>query len=202
MHQDLGLIGAVLPVGAFQTLEGARRLAPIFEVVQNHGKPIYLHIGSASPEVPGQTVLDTPPDDAPALRAVLERSTSFALGALTQTGFLAPYPDVMVQIAMLGGSNAFYATWAKLHGGRDKGPVLPQLGGAFAFRDARRRTRRSGECGNRRGRRTESPVRRCSASRGAATSWRERSIRRRLGRGTWRPWLRREWTCGNVQPVI
>ncbi len=121
-HRDLGLIGAVLPVGAFQTLEGAKRLTPIFEVAQKHGSHLYLHTGPAHPTIPGQTALDTPPDDAPALRAALERSASFALGALTltQTGFLDPYPDVTVQIAMLGGSSAFYATWAKLHGG--KGP--------------------------------------------------------------------------------
>ncbi len=111
-HRDLGLFGAVLPVGGFQTLKAARRFAPVFEVAQKYRSHIYLHTGPANPAIPGQ-----PPnvphddDDAPRIRWSLDTGAQFAAGTvtLTQTDFLDAYPDVTVQIAMLGGSIAFLA---------------------------------------------------------------------------------------------
>lgn len=108
-YRDLGLIGAVLPVGAFQTLEGARRLTPIFDVTQKHRGIIYVHSGPAHPLIPGQTVLDSQEDDAPEIRFDLEWSATYARGitTVTQTDFLDAYPDVTVQVAMLGGLGPF-----------------------------------------------------------------------------------------------
>ncbi len=108
-HRDLGLIGAVLPVGAFQTKEGAKHLTPIFEVAQKYKGHIYLHSGPAYPTIPGQRTLTTPPDDAPGTRYNFEWASSYARGVVTvtQTDFLAPYPDVTIQIAMLGGMTPF-----------------------------------------------------------------------------------------------
>jgi predicted TIM-barrel fold metal-dependent hydrolase len=124
-HRKLGLIGAVLPVGGFQTLEAARLFEPVFEVAQRHRSHIYLHTGPANPEIPGQ-----PPnvphaeDDAPRVRWSLDTSAQFAAGTvtLTQTDFLDAYPDVTIQIAMLGGSISFLAESIEL---RSRGLDIP-----------------------------------------------------------------------------
>jgi predicted TIM-barrel fold metal-dependent hydrolase len=129
-HRELGLIGAVLPVGAFQTLEGAKHLTPIFDVAQKYGSHIYLHTGPASASIPGQSSLHAPPNDAPDIRATLDRSASFTQGAitLTQTAFLDPYPNVTLQIAMLGGSVSYLSSWLAIYGKQtDGGNALAKL---------------------------------------------------------------------------
>lgn len=104
-YNDLGLIGVVLPVGAFQTLEGAKNLTPIFEVSQEHKGIVYIHSGPAYHTIPGQRPITTPASDIGRVRGRLEFPTTYGRGVitLTQTGFLDPYPDVTVQVAMLGG---------------------------------------------------------------------------------------------------
>lgn len=108
-YSQLGLIGSVVPVGAFATLEGLKAFTPIFDVTQKYKGIIYLHSGSGYHTVPGQVVLNTPPDDAPSERYNLEWSATYARGVvtLTQTDFLDKYPDVTIQVAMLGGQTPF-----------------------------------------------------------------------------------------------
>ncbi len=103
-HGELGLIGAVLPAGAFLNLEGARRLAPLFAVAQRLGSHIYLHTGLAHPSIPGQWA-HPPAPDATHARWLLESTSQFAAAWITLglADFLDDYPDVSVQLAMLGG---------------------------------------------------------------------------------------------------
>jgi predicted TIM-barrel fold metal-dependent hydrolase len=106
-HDELGLIGGVLPVNGFASLVGAERFRPLFELAQRRRSHIYLHTGYANPVVPGQ-----PPqrqhNDTAGIRGILDTSWSFASAVITLafTDFLRPYPDVTVQVAMLGGSGA------------------------------------------------------------------------------------------------
>lgn len=104
-HGELGLIGGVLPVNGFASLAGAERFRPLFEVAQRRRSHIYLHTGYANPAVPGQPPLHLHSDNAD-IRALLDTGWSFAAAAITLafSDFLDPYPDVTVQIAMLGGS--------------------------------------------------------------------------------------------------
>lgn len=104
-HEQLGLIGAVLPVNAFFSSASARALAPIFEVAQRYRSHIYLHTGYASPNVAGQPPVVEHVDNA-GVRWFLDASWHFASAAATLAfgDFLSPYPDVTIQIAMLGGS--------------------------------------------------------------------------------------------------
>jgi predicted TIM-barrel fold metal-dependent hydrolase len=128
-HRELGLIGATLPLDAFVSLESARALAPIFQVAQKYGSHIYVHRGAAAGSIPGQqpevgpanawfglveyatanAVPPNPPGDAAYARATLVTSAHLATGAITLalTDFLDPYPDVSVQLTMIGGSIAF-----------------------------------------------------------------------------------------------
>jgi len=103
-HAALGLIGGVLPVNGFATLEGAKAFAPIFEVAQRHKGHIYLHTGYANARVPGQPPLPSHQDSKPA-RSALDNLWNFTASTITLafSGFLDAYPDVTVQVAQLGG---------------------------------------------------------------------------------------------------
>ena len=104
-HRELGFIGGSLPLNAFATLRGARLLAPIFAAAQKHGSHLFIHRGAASPSIPGQPPILLP-EDTEWARGSLLSDSQLAAGAITLglTDFLDPYPDVTVQIVMLGGS--------------------------------------------------------------------------------------------------
>lgn len=103
-HRELGFIGGSLPLNAFATLEGARTLAPVFAAAQKHRSHFFIHRGPANERVPGQPPLIVPGDTAYA-RWNLISNSHLAAGAITLglTDFLDPYPDVSVEIIMLGG---------------------------------------------------------------------------------------------------
>lgn len=126
-HSELGLIGAVLPLDAFVSLAGARALAPIFAVAQRHRSHVFVHRGVAAADVPGQqpetgamngyfglptagAARPTPGagDNLPA-RTLLATATHLASGVITLafTDFLDAYPDVSVQVAMMGGAISY-----------------------------------------------------------------------------------------------
>lgn len=149
-HRELGLIGATLPLDAFIHLESARALAPIFAVAQKYKSHIYIHRGPAAASIPKQTpevgetntyfglpttrqpngeVPDLPGDHAWA-RSTLITSTHLAAGAITLalTDFLNPYPDVTVQLTMIGGSIAQVVEAVEQRTERDGQPSpLPRL---------------------------------------------------------------------------
>lgn len=103
-HQELGLIGGSLPLNAFATLEGARTLAPLFAEAQKLGSHFFIHRAPASALVPGQPPVITPTDTDYARWSIISNS-HLANGAITLglTDFLDPYPDVTVEVIMLGG---------------------------------------------------------------------------------------------------
>jgi len=126
-HGELGLIGAVLPLDAFVGLAGARALAPIFEVAQQHRSHIFVHRGAAGADVPGQQPEtgavnpyfglpaaaaargQAPQGDNVSARTLLATATHLASGVITLafTDFLDAYPDVTVQVAMMGGAISY-----------------------------------------------------------------------------------------------
>ncbi len=107
-HRELGLIGAILPINAFTTLEGAKKLAPIFVAAHKHRSHLFLHRGAAHPSISGQPPIMIP-QDTEAARWGLLIDSHLASGAITLglSDFLDPYPDVTIQLAMLGGSIAY-----------------------------------------------------------------------------------------------
>lgn len=106
-HDKLGLIGGVLPVNVFATLEGAKRFAPVFATAQKYKSHIYLHTGYGHASIPGQPPVVSHQDSA-AQRSALDWAYQFAAATITFafSGFLDAYPDVTVQIAQLGGVGA------------------------------------------------------------------------------------------------
>jgi predicted TIM-barrel fold metal-dependent hydrolase len=130
-HVELGLIGAVLPLDAFITLAGARALASVFAVAHKHHSHIFVHRGAAAADIPGQypeagatnpyfglaapagagaRSAATPGDNVPA-RTALVTAAHLATGVITLalTDFLDAYPDVTVQVAMMGGAISYLA---------------------------------------------------------------------------------------------
>lgn len=103
-HRELGFIGGSLPLNAFATLEGARRLKPLFDMGQQLGSHFFIHRAPASSAIPGQPPLYVPTDTDYA-RWSLISNTHLTAAAITLglTDFLDPYPDVSVQIIMLAG---------------------------------------------------------------------------------------------------
>ncbi len=103
-HRELGLIGGALPLNAFASLEGAKTLAPIFNVGQKFRSHFFIHRAPANPSVPGQPPIVIP-EDTGRLRWSIISNSHLANGAITLglTDFLDPWPDVTVQIVMLGG---------------------------------------------------------------------------------------------------
>lgn len=103
-HRDLGFIGVALPLNAFATLESARTQAPLFAAAQRHASHVFVHRAPANPQLPGQPPLVVPSDLGP-LRWGVISNTHLVNGALTLglSDFLDPYPDVTVQVIMLGG---------------------------------------------------------------------------------------------------
>jgi len=146
-HTELGLIGAVLPLDAFVSLAGARALAPIFAVAQKHRSHVFVHRGAASPDIPGQQpeagainpyfglAASTPgaPRPAPAegdnmsARTLLATASHLATGVITLalTDFLDPYPDVTVQVAMMGGAISTVVEHVQMVA-EDAGTPLPE----------------------------------------------------------------------------
>lgn len=104
-HATPGFIGAALPLNAFSTLKGAQTLAPLFEVAQKHRSHLLIHRGAASAAIPGQPPV-LPVEDTEWARTSLLSDSQLAAGVITLglTDFLDPYPDVTVQVVMLGGS--------------------------------------------------------------------------------------------------
>lgn len=123
-QRELGFIGGSLPLNAFATLEGANRLKPLFDRAQQLGSHLFIHRAPASSSTPGQPPLYVPTDTDYA-RWSLISNTHLTAGAITLglTGFLDPYPDVTVQIIMLGGFLPYLIdTWVqtgKANGLRD-----------------------------------------------------------------------------------
>lgn len=103
-QEELGFIGGSLPLNAFASLEGARTLAPLFAEAQKLKSHFFVHRAPASPRVPGQPPIVLP-TDTDRIRWGLISNTHLAAGAITLglTDFLDPYPDVSVEIIMLGG---------------------------------------------------------------------------------------------------
>ncbi|HYM25988.1 MAG TPA: amidohydrolase family protein [Vicinamibacterales bacterium] len=145
-HSELGLIGATLPLDAFVSLSGAKAFAPVFAVAQKHHSHIIVHRGAASPDVPGQHAeagasdayfglsrpkRGAPPaadGDYPAGRAGLVTASHLATGMITLglTNFLDSYPDVTVQMAMIGGAFAWVAEQIQMAAEESGQPVPDQ----------------------------------------------------------------------------
>jgi predicted TIM-barrel fold metal-dependent hydrolase len=101
-RRELGLVGAILPVDAFLSEAQAARLAPIFAAGDDLGAHFFVHPG----RMPGNHPLPPPPPDHELARRALavQHEVGEAMVTLLLSDFLAPWRDVTVHVANLGGT--------------------------------------------------------------------------------------------------
>lgn len=107
-RNELGLIGAVLPVNGFVSLADAERYRPLFETVQEIGGHIFVHPGRRSDEVPDHydpNKRSPFSDNVPERQALgVQDRVSHCMVTLLYSNFLEPYPDITLHVANLGGT--------------------------------------------------------------------------------------------------
>jgi predicted TIM-barrel fold metal-dependent hydrolase len=106
-RSDLGLIGAILPANAFTDLAQADKFRPLFETAQRLGAHLFIHPGLRPDEFPPPRTNGKPRfgDNAlPRLALQVQANLASAMVTLLFSDFLAPYPNVTVQVANLGGT--------------------------------------------------------------------------------------------------
>jgi len=102
-----GMIGAQLPGNFFLTRADAEATRPLLEVANRHRAVVLIHHGprpgDAFPKVAGGT------DNARRRNGTLDMQASLSsvMVTLCLTDFLAPYPDVTIQVHNLGGNIPF-----------------------------------------------------------------------------------------------
>src|SRR5580658_4102609 len=99
-----GMIGAQIPGNAFLTRNDAEAMRPLLDVANRHRAVLFIHHGprpgDAFPKVAGDT------DNARRRNGTLDMQASLSsvMVTLCLTDYLAPYPNVTVQVHNLGGN--------------------------------------------------------------------------------------------------
>src|SRR5215471_20409873 len=99
-----GIIGAQLPGNAFLTRSHAEAMRPLLEVANRHHAVLFVHHGprpgDSFPKVGGDT------DNARRRNGTLDMQASLSsvMVTLCLTDYLAPYPDLSIQVHNLGGN--------------------------------------------------------------------------------------------------
>src|SRR5947208_2678249 len=99
-----GMIGAQIPGNAFLTRKEAEAMRPLLETANRHRALVFIHHGprpgDAFPKVAGDT------DNARRRNGTLDMQASLSsvMVTLCLTDYLAPYPDVTIQVHNLGGN--------------------------------------------------------------------------------------------------
>jgi predicted TIM-barrel fold metal-dependent hydrolase len=99
-----GMVGAQIPGNLFLTRDDAEAARPLLEVANRHHAVLFIHHGprpgDAFPKVGGGT------DNARRRNGTLDMQASLSsvMVTLCLTDFLAPYPDVTIQVHNLGGN--------------------------------------------------------------------------------------------------
>lgn len=99
-----GMIGAQVPGNYFLTAADAETMRPLLEVANRHHAVLFIHHGprpgDTYPKISGDT------DNARRRNGTLDMQASLSsvMVTLCLTDFLAPYPDLSVQVHNLGGN--------------------------------------------------------------------------------------------------
>lgn len=105
VRRDLRLPGVILPGNYFLTIEGARRLAPVFDAAAETGALVMIHPGL----MPGEAPPEPYPDTGVYRASVLNLQASLAhMGLTVLAGKLAEaWPSITFHLVNLGGTLPF-----------------------------------------------------------------------------------------------
>lgn len=105
VRRELRLPGVILPSDYFNTLEDARRLAPVLEAASAEGCLVMLHPGPMAGQAPAPLAADFPQYRT----SVIQLQAQAAQSALTVVlgGMLDAYPGIRFQLVNLGGTLPF-----------------------------------------------------------------------------------------------
>jgi len=105
---ELGLIGAILPINCFATVDEARKLEALFQIGNELNLHFFVHPGRRPDEVvPMVTATETRPGwpGSLPLRALnVQTNIARATVTLLYSDFLDQYPNVTLHVANLGGT--------------------------------------------------------------------------------------------------
>src|SRR5271163_1410220 len=99
-----GMIGAQIPGNYFLTRKDAEAMRPLLEIANRHRAVLFIHHGprpgDAYPKINSET------DNARRRNGTLDMQASLSsvMVTLCLTDFLAPYPDLSIQVHNLGGN--------------------------------------------------------------------------------------------------
>ena len=105
--RELGLVGAVLPMNFFDSLEQAERLRPLFDLAEALGGHLFLHPGPRPDQRPDlKAGTPAPFSDNGVYRSSLEvqNKVGQAMVTLLMTDFLDGYGNLTVHVANLAGT--------------------------------------------------------------------------------------------------
>ena len=99
-----GMIGAQIPGNFFLTRDDAEAARPLLEVANRHHAVLFIHHGPRPGDVFPKVAGDT--DNARRRNGTLDMQASLSsvMVTLCLTDYLAPYPDVTIQVHNLGGN--------------------------------------------------------------------------------------------------
>jgi predicted TIM-barrel fold metal-dependent hydrolase len=99
-----GMIGAQIPGNGFLTQHDAEAMRPLLEVANRHRAVLFIHHGPRPGDAFPKIARDT--DNARRRNGTLDMQASLSsvMVTLCLTDFLAPYPDVTIQVHNLGGN--------------------------------------------------------------------------------------------------
>lgn len=102
-----GMIGAQIPANFFLTRDDAEATRPLLEVANRNQAVLFIHYGPR----PGDAFPKLATDTDNAIRRIgtleMQASLSSVMVTLCLTDYLAPYPDVTIQVHNLGGNIPF-----------------------------------------------------------------------------------------------
>lgn len=106
-RRELGLIGAIVPINYFLSIDGVAAIAPLLEMAQREGGHLFLHPGRRADEAAATDAEGTNryPDSIMARRQLeIQHHVSAAMVTLLWGGFPDKYQGVTLHVANMGGT--------------------------------------------------------------------------------------------------
>jgi len=106
-RRELGLIGAIVPINYFLSIDGVATIAPLLDMAEQEGGHLFLHPGRRADEVEATDAAGTNryPDSVMARRQLeIQHQIATAMVTLLWGGFPEKYQEFTLHVANMGGT--------------------------------------------------------------------------------------------------